>query len=399
MKHAVWIPFLFTAHLAAQTVEPPFGAVWQISSIGIPSGVTSYGGTAFAPNDPNTLLVAPWPSGSILSVPLVRNAQGYITGAGVPSAVITVGGTDGGLAFGPGGVLFATWFGPNRMQQIRPASTVVDRTDDLAPLGVAGTVGTCTFVPAGLPGAGRCKIASYSVGILYELPLTPDGNGTYAPGQAGAGIPIAGFPEGLVYAPANAPLLGGQLLVCEWLAGQLVAYQVDTIGDPLPATRQVVATGLTNLGGGVVDPVTGDIVFLRAGGLITVLHDDASCGTLTSYGAASPGALGTPTLAAAGCVHVDSSFSLDATGPANAFGLIALGLQPTSLPWFNVTVLQTLDILDTDTLGATGASTRTFVIPPVSQLAGTHLYFQCAYVDTSTSSGLASSAGLDVLIR
>lgn len=398
MKHALWIPLLFVLDATAQTVLPPFAAVWQISSIGAPSGLASYGGTAFAPNDPNTLLVSPWPSSAILAVPLVRNAQGFLTGAGAATPVYTVSGTDGGLAFGPGGVLFATWFGPNRLQQIRPGSTTVNRSDDLTPLGVVGTLGTCTFVPAGLPGAGRCKVASYSGNVFYDLPLTADGTGTYAPGTA-TGTPISGFPEGLVYAPLNTPLLGGQLLVGEWLAGQIAAYQIGPTGDPIVSTRQVVATGVDSIGGGVVDPVTGDFVFLRASGVITVLHNDAACGTFTSYGPPSPGALGTPTISATGCVHVGSSFSLDATGPASATGLIALGFQATSQQWFNVTVLQTLDIAYGDTLGATGSSTRSFVIPAMPQLASTHVYFQSAYVDPSTISGIIASGGLDVLIR
>ena len=64
-----------------------------------------------------------------------------------------------------------------------------------------------------------------------------------------------------------------------------------------------------------------------------------------------------------------------------------------------MTVLQTLDIAYGDTLGATGSSTRQFAVPAMPQLASTHVYFQSAYIDPNTISGIIASGGLDVLIR
>lgn len=399
MNHCVPLTLLFATAAAAQAVVAPFDTTWQVVNLGPVPGLNNYGGTAFRPNDPNVLLVSPWPSTTIQALPLVRDQQGHITGAGAAVATITVGGTDGGLAFGPGDVLFSTWFGPNRLNQIRPGSLATDRVDDLGPLGVPGTVGACTFVPAGLPGAGRFKVATWSTDGFHDLPLSPDGNGTYAPGTATPGIQLQGGVEGLVYVPANAALFGGQLLVCEWGAGNIVAYQVDANGDPLVATRQVVVTAASTPGGGAVDPVTGDLVFMAAGGTLLVLRDDTVCGTFTGYGTPSPGALGTPTITANGCARLGQTITLTTSGPANGLGVLALSDTALSQIWNGLLILQTMQVTVLDVLDASGSGSRPLAIPFLPALGNTHLYLQCGYLDGSTPSGLGTSAGLDVLVR
>ena len=130
MKHAVSLLLLSATTLTAQTVAAPFDATYSTIVLTAP-GIVSYGGTAFLPTDPDTLLVAPWPSTTIYAVPLLRDALGRIQSAGQATVAATGGGTDGGLAFGPTGVLFCTWFGPNRVSQILPGSAVTNRVDDL----------------------------------------------------------------------------------------------------------------------------------------------------------------------------------------------------------------------------------------------------------------------------
>ncbi|MBM3960844.1 MAG: hypothetical protein FJ306_02940 [Planctomycetes bacterium] len=260
------IGFLAVAAASAQSILPPFDSAYQILNLGPIPSVGNYGGTAFLPSNPNVLLVAPYLGGSVRSVPLVRSPQGAITGFGASSPYATLGGTDGGLCFGPTGVLFATWYPANALRQLKPGSVTADRIDNLLPLGVPNSVGTCAFVPAGFPGAGRFKVVAWNTSTIQELPLTPDGTGTFNPGIAGAGIQLTGGPEGMVYVPLSAPLIGGKLLIAEWGAGTLAAYDLDANGDPLPATRAVVAGGAPGFGGGAVDPVTGDIVFLSGTG-------------------------------------------------------------------------------------------------------------------------------------
>jgi hypothetical protein len=386
--------------LAAQSVLPPFDTTYQIVNLGTIPGTGSYGGTAFLPTNPNVLMVSIYPTTDIRAVPLVRNTQGFIIGTGAATPVITVGGTDGGLAYGPNNVLFATWYGPNRLSQIEFGSTSTDRVDDLTPIGISSaSVGACTFVPPGLPGAGRLKICTWSSSAFHDVPLTPDGNGTFALGTAGAPVTLAGGVEGIVYAPAGAPLFGGQLLACEWSPGNIATYQVDAIGNPLPATRQVVVGGAYGLGGGAVDPITGELLFLGGQGELLILRNGAACGTFTSYGPASPGALGTPTLGASGCSRIGQTISLLPAGVPNGIGILALGNFQTNVMFNNLTVLQSLNVTVLSILNAQGQGPLSLTIPINPALGNSHVYLQAAYLDNSTTSGLIASAGLDILIR
>jgi hypothetical protein len=270
--------------------------------------------------------------------------------------------------------------------------------DDLAPLGVAGSVGTCAFVPAGLPGAGRFKVCSWSASTIYDLPLTPDGNGTFTPGTASAGIAVPGGPEGMVYMPASAPLIGGKLLLAEWSAGNIVAYDIDANGDPLPATGQTVAGGAFGFGGGALDPVTGDVVFFGGNGQLLILRNGAACGTYTGYGVASPGALNTPTITGVGCARIGQTITIETTGPANGIGIIASG-YPISGTFLNLNILQSVSATVISVLDASGNGSYSLPIPLNPAFGNNSAYFQAAYFDASTSSGLSASAGLDILIR
>lgn len=392
------ISLLAVAAASAQSVLPPFDSTYQILNLGPIPSVGSYGGTAFLPSNPNVLLVAPYLGGGVRSVPLVRSSQGAITGFGASSPYATLGGTDGGLCFDPTGVLFATWYGANALSQLKPGSVTADRVDNLGPLGVNFSVGTCAFVPAGFPGAGRFMVVAWNTSTIQELPLTPDGTGTFDPGIAGPGIQLTGGPEGMAYVPLSAPLIGGKLLIAEWGAGTLVAYDLDANGDPLPATRTVVAGGAPGFGGGAVDPVTGDIVFLSGTGELLILRDSPACGTYTLYGPASPGALGAPSISGAGCARIGQTITIDSTGPAFGIGILASGF-PTNAQFLNLTVLQSTSVTVVSLLNASGQGSLPLPIPLDPALGNAHVYFQAAYLDASTTSGLSASPGLDILLR
>ncbi len=397
MRHLLAIPFLL-ATATAQSVLPPFSVAYQVVRLGPMPGIFSYGGTAFLPSNPNVLLISPWPSTEITAVIVTRDGQGFINGLSASTPVATVGGTDGGLAFGPTGVLFHTWFGPNRLGQILPGSTVTNRSDDLGPLGLLSSVGACTFVPAGLPGAGRFKVCGWSGSDFHDVTLTPDGLGTFTPTTTGTPIILTGGIEGIVYVPANAPLLGGQLLTAEWGPGIISAYQIDANGDPIASTRQVVIGGANPPGGGAVDPITGDIVFATSGGELIALRSGQACGTSTSYGIASPGLSGTPTLSGAGCANIGQTMILNAHGAPFGLGLLATGYQ-LNFVWEGLTILQSLDATVISVLDVNGNWALPLAIPLAPALGYQHVYFQVAYLDASTQSGLVASAGLDVLVR
>lgn len=390
---------LFAGLATAQSVVPPFNVDYQIADLGVVSGISSYGGTAFSPTNPNVLLVSPWPSTTLRSVPVLRNPQGGITGFGAATPVITVGGTDGGLAVGPNNVLFATWYGPNRMSQIKPGSSATDRVDDLTPLGVASTVGSCAFVPAGLPGAGRFKVGSYGNGRVYDIPLTPDGNGTFALGNATSNEQTGVSIEAMVYMPATAPLLGGQLLIGDFSSNNLFSFQTDAIGNPILNSRTLVASGMFSCGGGAVDPISGDVVFCCSGGRMLLLRNQSVCGTITGYGVGTPGAAGVPLISGTGCARLGQTVTLATQHAPNSIGLLAIGVTQTNFLYQGLTVLQSLDATVVSVTDGSGLWSLNLAIPTTPALGNSRCYFQAAYLDVGTPSGLCASSGLNVLIR
>ena len=194
-------------------------------------------------------------------------------------------------------------------------------------------------------------------------------------------------------------LIGGRLLAVEWSAGNVAAYQVDATGNPLPATRQVVIAGLSGMGGGAVDPITGDIVFTGGAGNLVILRNGSACGTFTAYGTASPGASGTPTLAGSGCLRIGQTIAFSTHHAANAIGLLALGYSPTNVNYNGLTVLQTLNVTVVSVTNGLGNWTFPLSVPLTPTLGNAHVYLQAAYLDASTPSGFVATSALDVLIR
>lgn len=187
------------------------------------------------------------------------------------------GGIDGGLQYGPGHVLFFTSYADHHIGEIRPGETTVARAIYLGDLGMAGSVGALQFVPAGFPGAGRLKIASYSASTWYDTTVSPaaanDGTYDIAPATAGIAIGIGGGPEGIVYIAAGNPHFANpSVLVTEYGTGRVVSYEVDADGDPVVTTRRVFITGLGGAEGAAIDPVTGDFLFSTFGGANRVIR-------------------------------------------------------------------------------------------------------------------------------
>ena len=246
-----------------------FGTSYSCSTLGTPTGVTGQlGGVTFLNN--NTLLIggnANTSTGYIAQIGVIRDAQNHIIGfSGGSTQYATAPNIDGGLAFGPNGVLFATGFPNNTLLQYKPGSTTPDRIDTLA--GNFSSVGTLAFVPAGFAGAGQLKIASYSNGNLADATLTPDGNGTFTVSTSAPIVTLSGGPEGMIYVSGANAGFGGidNMLVSEYGAGAVGAYQIDANGNPIIGTRQTFLSGLTGAEGAVVDPLTGDFIFSTFGG-------------------------------------------------------------------------------------------------------------------------------------
>jgi len=242
----------------------------------VPGVPGPYGGLTLEQGDPNTLLIggnANLEAGAIYSIGLTRNASGHISGfSGTATPFASAPFIDGGLAYGPGGVLFYTAYSDNaasnnRVGEIKPGSTSPDKVVDLTPLGVFSSVGTLAFVPAGQPGAGNFKIASFDGGQFYNATLSPDGSGTYNITSATQTTVPGRGPEGISYVPTGSPLFSQpSLLLSEYRGGTVGAYHVDLNGDPIVASRQDFITGLTGAEGAFIDPRTGDFLFSTFGG-------------------------------------------------------------------------------------------------------------------------------------
>jgi hypothetical protein len=271
-RFPITILFLFLAAIGgAQTIQPPYNASYTYTDLGaVPGLPTPYGGLTFLPSNSNTIVIggsANNSAGALYTIGVVRGAGNHITGLTGSATLFSAGEfNDGGVVFGPGGVLFYTRYPVNEIGQIEPGSTVNDKIIDLDTLGFSSSVGALNFVPAGLPAAGQLKIAIYPGGNWYTASYAPDGTGTYNITAPVLNTTITGGPEGFVYVPAGSPVFpASSMLISEYGANVVSTYQFDASGNPIPATRVVFISGLTGAEGAVIDPVTGDFLFSTFG--------------------------------------------------------------------------------------------------------------------------------------
>jgi hypothetical protein len=279
---------LISGGVKAQTIDPFFAGSYSLVNLGSADGVpTNYGGVTVDPNNTNFLLLggaANGGDGAIYRVPVTRNGSGNITGfAGAATLFSTSPEIDGGLMYGPDGVLFYTGYAENLLGMIRPGSVTPDKIVELSPLGVAISVGSLVF----RPGTNQLKVVSWSGGQYYELAYSPDGAGTFnitGATQLLGGENLSGGPEGLAYAPNGSPLLANNsMLVSEYSAGLVGVYETDANGDPILNTRRTFISGLTGAEGAAIDPVTGDFIFSTFGGSNQVI-------VVRGFGNPNPGA-------------------------------------------------------------------------------------------------------------
>jgi hypothetical protein len=256
---------------SGQTIQPPYDTVYTLTDLGPVSGLpTPYGGLTFLSTDPNVVVIggsANNASGALYSIGVVRNGSSQITGFSGSAALFSEGEfNDGGVVFGPGGVLFYTRFPNNEVGEVKPGSTINDKIVDLTALGVGSSVGALNFVPSGFPGAGQLKIVSYNTDQWYTAAYSPDGSGTYDITSPVLNTTIQGGPEGFIYVPIGSPVFpSNSMLVSEYGNDVVSTYQIDGGGNPIPATRALFVNGLTGAEGAVIDPLTGDFLFSTFG--------------------------------------------------------------------------------------------------------------------------------------
>lgn len=263
----------------AQVIAPEFAGTYSLVNLGTPTDVPgSLGGLTL--QSANSLLIggnANSTSAAIYQIGVTRtliNGQNRITGfSGSATQFATApgigsGGIDGGLAFAPNGTLLYTSFADNSLGQIAPGDTTPTDQIALSDFGITSSVGTLAFVPAGSPGAGRLKIASFSGSTWYDVVLSaPLPNGTFDIVSATLTATLGGGgPEGIIYVPGGSPLFTNpSVLISEYSAGRVSAYEVNSNGDPLVDTRRDFITGLTGAEGGFLDSTSNDFLFSTFG--------------------------------------------------------------------------------------------------------------------------------------
>jgi hypothetical protein len=266
----------------AAVLGTDFIAHYSLTDLGTVAGLPpSFGGMVFKAGDPNTLIIggsANFAEGLFYELPVFRDGTGSVVGFGAPTALGSVGEfNDGGISYGPGGVLFTAQWEENILGQTLPGSLDEDKLIDLTALGVTTdtSISGLNFVPVGIDGVGRFKIVSWVGGSWYDVVLAPDGAGTFDIVTATLTASLIGGPEGFVFIDGSNPGFGvDSLLIAEWSAGSIAVYDLDSMGDPIAATRRDFITDLEGAEGAVIDPLTGDFLFSTFGGGDRIIRVD-----------------------------------------------------------------------------------------------------------------------------
>ena len=278
------IAVLPAAAAGAPVVRPPFDAAYSVQDLGSAPGVPSgnYAGLVLKPGSSDRLLLSrghQLSTGALYEIGLARDAEGRITGfEGTATRYADAAEISGGLDAGPGDVLFLSRQNSNSLGQTKPGSAITDRIIDLEPLGLPFAVTGVRFVPPGFPGAGSLKLSG-ATNRFYDATVAPDGGGTYdVQGLEEVGGQLLSPREATSfdYVAAGSPLFDQPaMLVSQQSAGFVAAYDLDSDGNPLPATLRSVVEGVGGVVGGYTDRVSNDYLF-TAGEHVYVLHGFAA---------------------------------------------------------------------------------------------------------------------------
>ncbi len=258
----------------AQVLGPAFEDDYSLTELGSVTGLPpSYGGVFILASEPNFLYIggaANTGDGALYRVPLSRDGDGRITGfAGSAEQVALAPFNDGGIVPDPGGLISYALWPTNAYGQIDLSTGTVVNQIDLTPFGVASASSSVNFIPPGYPGAGGMRIASWSGGQFYSADYSIGAGGIITLNSV-TGIPgstLPGGPEGWAYVPFGSPGFSQpSMLVAEYSAGNVSAFEMDANGNPIIASRRSFITGLSGAEGAAIDPVSGAFVFSTFGG-------------------------------------------------------------------------------------------------------------------------------------
>lgn len=255
-------------------LQPPYDDAYTCLDLGeVPGVPLQWGGLVISREDPNVMLIggdANEALGQLWAVDIARDADCHVVGfTGAASQVYAAAEyNDGGLTYASDDVLFVSRWPVNEMGQLIPGAVATSKVIDLDPFGVVSSPGGLTFVPPTFPGDGLLKAVSWPGGQFYTFAIAPDGMGTYDVQAATLETTIVGGPEAFVYIAAGNPEFDDDgMLVAEWSAGNIAAYDIDDDGDPIPATRADFITALSGAESAFVDPDSGDFLFATFAGV------------------------------------------------------------------------------------------------------------------------------------
>jgi hypothetical protein len=247
-------------------IDPAYAGSYSAIDIG-PRPVVSGDTGALTFKDANTLYIDAntfQANAEIYAITVTRDNSQHITGfSGVATKVANAPYCDGGLQFGPGGVLFYTAYNINQLGQIKPGSINPDKTINLTPLNVSPSVGSLRFVPFGFGGgAGSLKLISWDSKTWYNTYVSPDGRGTYDVNTVSSpSISLAPFFwEGMAFVAAGQSLFPvNSVLINADLQEAVYAFELDANGNPKTNTQKHFMD-VSDPVGMTIDPVTGDIL-------------------------------------------------------------------------------------------------------------------------------------------
>jgi hypothetical protein len=391
-------------------VAPPYNTRYTATSLGTVPGVpTPYGGLTIQAQDPNFLLLggtANSSTGALYRIRVVRDGQNHITGfSGTATRYADAAYNDGGVAYGPNNVLFLARWPVNEVGQTKFGSVITDRIIPLAPA-VGASPGALTFVPPGFANAGHLKICGYSGGGFYDATVSPDGNGTFNINNITFAVSVGGGPEGITYIPPASPLFADyqSMLLCDYSAGRIAAFDVDGTASPVVATRRDFITGLSGAEGATIDPATGDFMFSTFGGgnqVVIVTGFGQPCASFVNYGTGLAGTGGRiPTIGGSGCAARNLAIAINiGNGLSGGGGILALGSQQANIPLLGGTLLLVPQLYITHTLSSSGSISLPTQIPDDGNLVGVNFYTQSFYVDLAAPQLLSMTNGLTSQIR
>lgn len=227
-------------------------------NLGLPTGLPEpIGPMVFLPGDPDTVLIGGGIAscgGAIYKVKVLRGEGGHI-----------IGFDNDGDPDTPYVAEFYQYAPYLAGMTYAPDGSLITTTKKSPFTGIG-------FVPDGLPGAGQLKTTGHwpNTGFYTDAYL---GNGQYNNAvQSGLIEPGSGS---FVYRPNTAKDFetGAEILIADPNGNRVLAYKLDSAGNPIAGSSTVFLKDLASVTGTVVDPLTGDLLFSAAGGEVDRSHN------------------------------------------------------------------------------------------------------------------------------